>query len=208
MKALVLPVLFITQLSLNAFADESENAFYLPPPPAAGSRAFVEDFIELHQYQNSRTLAECAVAETQVKFNLRDGFGPDTGILTDEEVEQSELLAVRVEVEVVPVVTFYKFLYHRPRPYVTDPTLVPCVDLAGSYDWSYPSGHATVGYALSLALAKKYPERRDVILAQGLKIGENRLIGGVHHPSDVAAGRELAKQIMSIRLLTSDLYSQ
>ena len=33
-------------------------------------------------------------------------------------------------------------------------------------------------------------------MKQGLQIGENRLIGGVHHPSDVVAGRILAVQVM------------
>ena len=61
---------------------------------------------------------------------------------------------------------------------------------------SYPSGHSTAGYALALALAKKFPYKKELILQQGLKIGENRLIGGVHHPSDVAAGRVLATQVV------------
>ena len=61
---------------------------------------------------------------------------------------------------------------------------------------AYPSGHSTVGYALALALAKKFPYKKDLILQQGLKIGENRLIGGVHHPSDVVAGRKLAEQVV------------
>jgi len=204
MKALVLSLLFVTHFPSSAPA---QNTFYLPPPPTPGSIAYDEDFIELHQYQDHRTPLDCSAAESEVKLNLRNGFGPDTGVLTDEEVEQSKLLAIRVETKIAPLVTFYKLKYRRARPFVTDRTLTPCIDLPSSYDWSYPSGHAAIGYALSLALAKKYPEKRDAILAQGLKIGENRLIGGVHHPSDVAAGRELAKQIMSDRFMTPETYT-
>jgi hypothetical protein len=55
---------------------------------------------------------------------------------------------------------------------------------------------------MALALAKKFPYKKDIILQQGLKIGENRIIGGVHHPSDVRAGRLLAEQVVKKMLVT------
>jgi acid phosphatase (class A) len=40
-------------------------------------------------------------------------------------------------------------------------------------------------------LAVIYPERAEVFRAQGDQAALNRVIGGVHHPSDIIAGKKL-----------------
>ena len=59
--------------------------------------------------------------------------------------------------------------------------------LADSF--SYPSGHATQGWAYALILASLVPEKATPILARGRAYGESRIVCGVHWLSDVAAGR-------------------
>lgn len=91
----------------------------------------------------------------------------------------------------------------RPRPYRRDSSIIPCETdyLYPSDNASYPSGHATNGYVAALLLAEvmapipSEPDRRPSIKARGIRYGDNRVVCGVHHPSDVTAGRALAQQV-------------
>ena len=188
-------VLFLSISSSSAFAKEYRFfGYHLPAPPAAGTAAYDQDFITLHQLQDHRTPEECAAADAESSFTLENGFGPATGVLTDAEVKQAKFLSIRVIAKTAIAVFYYKQKFKRPRPFNEDKTLTPCVHIP--HDLAYPSGHSATGYALALALSKKFPAKRDIIMQQGLQIGENRLIGGVHHPSDVEAGRVLAAQVV------------
>ncbi len=53
---------------------------------------------------------------------------------------------------------------------------------------SYPSGHAAFAAATAIVLSQLIPSKRDAIFAQARIFAENRIILGVHYPSDVAAG--------------------
>ena len=53
---------------------------------------------------------------------------------------------------------------------------------------SYPSGHTTWAVACAIVLADMIPERRRQIFVRADEYAHNREVGGVHYPSDVAAG--------------------
>lgn len=188
-------VLFLVIFSSQALAKEYHFfGYHLPAPPTEGSDAYRQDFTILHELQDHRTPEECTLADTQSSLTLNDAFGPQTGVLTEAEVKKAKILSIRVIARTAVAVFYYKTKFKRPRPFNEDSTLAPCIRLP--HDMAYPSGHAATGYALALALSKKFPEKKDIIMKQGLQIGENRLIGGVHHPSDVLAGQDLAAQVV------------
>jgi acid phosphatase (class A) len=87
-----------------------------------------------------------------------------------------------------------KFVYRRSRPFVSDSSIVPCIPdeerLRASF--SYPSGHAALGFAWSLVLAELVPSRADAIIDRGRDFSWSRVVCGVHYPSDVDAGRVVA----------------
>jgi acid phosphatase (class A) len=91
----------------------------------------------------------------------------------------------------------------RMRPYREDSSIIPCETdyLYGSDASSYPSGHAANGIVAALLLsavmtpAPDEPDRRPLIMARGIRYGENRVVCGVHNPSDVRAGQELGQHI-------------
>lgn len=93
----------------------------------------------------------------------------------------------------------------RQRPFVEDSSIVPCYvsylmqtpPPAVSYTYSYPSGHATNGYLAGLVLAKVMPDRRAAIMARGMRYGTNRVICGVHYPTDVVVGQIFARFLFS-----------
>ena len=55
------------------------------------------------------------------------------------------------------------------------------------------SGHSTRGTLFALLLAELLPEKRDAILDKGRESGWLRVLGGVHYPTDVFAGRVLGQ---------------
>jgi len=63
---------------------------------------------------------------------------------------------------------------------------------------SYPSGHSTYGTVDALVLAELAPDLHDALIARGEQIGDDRVIAGVHFPSDVTAGRTLGNAIFSV----------
>ncbi len=53
---------------------------------------------------------------------------------------------------------------------------------------SFPSGHATTGGAIFMALALLFPRWRWFFIVSGILVAVSRPVLGVHFPSDVAAG--------------------
>jgi len=92
----------------------------------------------------------------------------------------------------------FKYMFNRPRPKQLaaqkDLELV-AHDGSSAHSPSYPSGHAVAGRVLSRALADRYPDFADDFERIGAAIGLNRLIAGLHYPTDHAAGIMLADQI-------------
>jgi acid phosphatase (class A) len=83
-----------------------------------------------------------------------------------------------------------KFVHRRDRPFVHDDSIVTCIPRPTTY--SYPSGHAALGFGWALVLAELIPSRADAIIDRGRDFTWSRIVCGVHYPSDVEAGRIVA----------------
>jgi hypothetical protein len=66
----------------------------------------------------------------------------------------------------------------------------PVMDLTDSP--SYPSGHTTYGYTVSLILGLLVPERYPQMIVRGAEYGNSRILIGAHYAMDVLGGRTLA----------------
>lgn len=91
--------------------------------------------------------------------------------------------------------------FARVRPPLAEPRIHPCVPL--EHTGSFPSGHAMRGMLWAVLLADMFPDHRDALLARGRQIGDDRVLAGMHYPSDVAAGQKLGTEI-AMRLLKND----
>ncbi|TPW19052.1 MAG: acid phosphatase (class A) [Elusimicrobia bacterium] len=152
-----------------------------PPPPAAGSPEFQNDFAVLHAWQARRTEEQCAAAQAESIPSYENMFGPASPFPVPLRGEPKAFFtAVAGDAGAAT----------HPRPPLTDPSLRPCITLPKGK--AYPSGHATAARLYALVLAELVPARQAEFLAVGERSALYRVIGGVHHPSDIAAGRRLA----------------
>jgi len=106
---------------------------------------------------------------------------------------KTEAFFQRVQKDAEAVTDNAKDFYQRPRPYVLDPRLA-YGKLEKSF--SYPSGHSTESMVLALVLADLFPDRREAIIAEARTIGWHRVEIARHYPTDIYAGRVLARAIV------------
>ena len=177
-------------------------ALLVPDPPAAGSALQKAELQQLHEIERTRTAAQVTAAKADedeedlfaFKTVLGAGFNPEALPLTAE-------LGVHVKNEQSVAGGALKQVFERPRPYQTDKTLHPVCALTAAPN-SYPSGHALTGYLEGLTLAEIVPEKRTEILARADDYAHNRLVCGVHYPSDVEASRRVAYAVFGYMLAT------
>jgi len=190
-----------------------KTAYYIDPavlnlpeliadPPAVGSAANQAELAELHRIEAARTPEQVATAKADedeedlfaYKTVLGAGFNAAALPVTAE-------LGVHVKNEQSVAGGALKQVFERPRPYQTDKTLHPVCALTAAPN-SYPSGHALTGYLEGLTLAEIVPEKRTEILARADDYAHNRLVCGVHYPSDVEASRRVAYAVFGYMLAT------
>ena len=94
--------------------------------------------------------------------------------------------------------------FHRPRPFqrlqlqrVCDKSAPPKPEAHPTHGTSYPSGHSTHGWTVAMILARVAPDRTDALMARAQEYEESRLVCGMHFPSDVEAGHEVAVAVVS-----------
>jgi len=94
--------------------------------------------------------------------------------------------------------------FHRPRPFqrlqlqrVCDKSAPPKPEAHPTQGTSYPSGHSTHGWTVAMILARVAPDRADALMARAQEYEESRLVCGMHFPSDVEAGHEVAVAVVA-----------
>ncbi|HTC45555.1 MAG TPA: phosphatase PAP2 family protein [Steroidobacteraceae bacterium] len=183
---------YLSATSLNLYR-------LLPSPPVAGSAQERAELDELLRIQASRTPAEVQRAREDATvsiFRFADALG-NPPQFTRDNLPLTTALFARLEKDESLFMSTAKDAFGRPRPFLTEKRLVPVVAQPPSA--SYPSGHSTWAVASAIILADMVPERRVQIFARADEYARNREVGGVHYPSDVAAGH-LAGTALAVEL--------
>lgn len=175
---------------------------FLPAPP--GSRSTLEN-ADRAAFNTTRALKGSArwnlaandVAEGAAA--VLENFACVLGTRIDQaRVPATIALLERARLDLARATRLPKVHYRRLRPFVGNEAPI-CVQrsqaLADSF--SYPSGHATQGWAYALIVAALVPEKAAAILARGRAYGESRVVCGVHWLSDVVAGRTNGSAVFS-----------
>lgn len=193
-------------ISFSAFASsvgwESTpwTDFSMMDPPVAGSVEEQRDFDELYHYQNTRTAADCAEAKSQSTPHFKQLF---SDMFSAKETARVESLVGRAMKLADILAGDFKDEYTRPRPYQKDTSIQPCISMPKG-PRAYPSAHAAIGSIGSCVLKEIFPSRAAEIEARGKRIGDLRVIGGVHHRTDIDAGYVLGQDICKALLADRD----
>lgn len=106
--------------------------------------------------------------------------------------------------ESVEIITKIKWKYNRPRPYQLAPVLqIPLrVDMKETAKSpSFPSGHALQSKLVANVLSVMFPELEEKFQKIADKVAYSRYIGGLHFPSDLVYGVELADWLINYVVL-------
>jgi acid phosphatase (class A) len=185
-------------------AEQAQAVSILPDPLADGSPEQQAEIAALHAIEAIRSKAqeEAARADAEDKsvFVFRTVFGDR---FNADNLPLTAALAGRVDENSSVISGAAKKSFHRLHPYTFDTTLHPACKSKGEPE-SYPSGHALRGWLLALMLVEMVPEKRDAILSRAEDYGHNRLVCGVHYPSDVAASKPLAYAVHALMTQNAD----
>ncbi|WP_255002607.1 phosphatase PAP2 family protein [Cyanobium sp. HWJ4-Hawea] len=167
-------------------------------PPAQGSPAANNDLAILLWLQKTRTPEMEANTWLTLERNP-SVFSRTLGVDMARNTPRLNAGLISFLVPIDAVKDSFKKELARRRPFVQFPQIKPCLPLEGTN--SYPSGHATWFRATAELLADLFPKRQSEIVALGALGGSNRVLCGVHFPSDVEAGQRFgvaaARQIIN-----------
>ncbi len=77
-----------------------------------------------------------------------------------------------------------RFFYHRSRPFVT----YQVHQLLSQNGWSFPSGHSAFFFAMATAIFLYNKKWGIGFFLAAILMNINRVIAGVHYPSDIIGG--------------------
>ena len=176
----------------------------LPPPPLTGSEIDRDDVAAIRARQQ---LDAARVQQAQADGNwLYDSFAAALGVpsIRREQFPALVRLLNRSVKNVGGPAFAAKAAYPRLRPYQRLENIHVCGQAAGSKpdpdakrQTSYPSGHSSYGWTTALVLARVSPEHASAILERASDYAQSRLICGMHFPSDIEAGRQLATAVVA-----------
>ena len=160
-----------------------------PPPKYKGS-VYNRELDILKSFQDMLENEDLVEKITQQDEEV---MAPFHRYLRDNELEVDRELLHEINRDISTVVHNFKFYFNRPRPHqVSD---IPEFENVSGKSPSYPSGHSTNGAVIGELLADMFPEHAENFRDIGREIGLNRIISGLHYPTDHMAGVKLAEQL-------------
>ncbi|PBB38539.1 phosphatase [Mesorhizobium sp. WSM3879] len=178
----------------------------LPPPPANDSAETKAELGEVLTLQVTRTpeMEKRAIADAEEDvWRFADVMGPK---FSKETLPKFSAFFDRVVATEGAVVDPAKDVWKRPRPHQLSDLVKPAVKLSNSGSW--PSGHATVGTMMGIILSDMVPEKRPEIMARAAEYAHNRVVGGIHYPSDVEMGKISGSAIAAVLLSRPDFKTE
>ena len=183
-------------------AELPDGLALLSPPPAPGSALLAADEELERSLRKLRDTPRWALATKDAELRFPQATAHFSCTLdmpiSEEATPHLNMLLRRVRMDASRANDTVKDHYKRPRPFmVTGEAICTPEERGRSQNDSYPSGHASIGWAWALALAELAPERANALFKRGLDFGLSRAVCGVHWKSDVEAGRILGAATLS-----------
>jgi acid phosphatase (class A) len=176
-----------------------DSVLLLPGPPAAGSPSLAADEAIHKATRGLRDGPRWAIAiqDADLRFpHAGQTFACVLGTpVSEAATPHLNMLLRRVRMDASRANDKAKDHFKRARPFMVTQDK-GCETGRPGMD-SYPSGHASIGWAWALALAELAPDRANAILGRGLEYGTSRVVCGMHWMSDVEAGRIVGASTVS-----------
>jgi len=151
-----------------------------------------ETLRELKQIYHQNKYADQTTIQQAVHYHHNNGvleYCKEKGINVDD--------AVKMLPTVLAVTLALKMHYDRPRPYQLASYLgIPLMPIAMASTASYPSGHTTTAYFLAWYIGRQNATHAAELEKIANDIGQSRITGAMHFPSDVVAGIITAKYLV------------
>jgi acid phosphatase (class A) len=174
---------------------EPDATVLLAPPPLLDSPEQAAEMQEVRAVYHDAPQADKDTAYSEKSFTVFNFTGAVGDYFTATNLPKTAAFFEKVQSDAATITDLGKDYFKRPRPFMTDPSLgVNNGKLEKSF--SYPSGHSTESMVLALVLADLIPDKHDAIIAHARTIGWHRVEIARHYPSDIFAGRTLAKAIV------------
>ena len=175
-------------LNKDDIADIKLNA-----PPASDSQ---ETKTELKQIKDLRSMLDEEAIRERIDKQDEDILFPFNLYLRKNDLEINREKFMSILKDVNTIIFKFKFFFNRPRPHQHSD--IDEIENVGGKSPAYPSGHSTTGAVISELLAEQFPEHAENFRVMGTELGYNRIIAGLHHPSDHVAGLALAAQLIPL----------
>jgi acid phosphatase (class A) len=176
--------------------DSVDVVALLPPPPSPDSAEQKRDLDEVMRLQQTRTPADIERAKSTSKFvvfSFADLLAPNNPKFSADSCPKTAAFFSKLEKDSKYFTNFGKEYWGRPRPYIKSDKVDPKEEK--EKEGSYPSGHSTRATLFALILSDLFPEKRDALLDRSCEDGHDRIILGVHYPTDIFAGRVLGQAL-------------
>ncbi len=180
--------------------DDIAPGRLLPPPPVDGSAAALADLAEVRAIIAARTPERLAQARWDDEHEDPSAFFAVMGPGFDLKAlpATTEVLRV-VKLDAGLAATAAKTRFARKRPWAVDASIPTC-DPDDKPLTSYPSGHATMGYALAMTYAVLAPEKAEALMTRASDYAYSREVCGAHYGSDTRASEALSAVVVTALL--------
>jgi acid phosphatase (class A) len=184
------------------FAADSVSPTLLTPPNKEGSAESKKEIAEIIELQKNLDPNEITEAAKEVNYT------PETLVLSvDEKMNRERFpqlynLLDRVADTSQVVNDGAKEYWNTKRPYLLDKRVKALVEAHSNP--AYPSGHTCGSFATAHVMGLILPQKRDEFYARAQKIAWHRVIVGMHFPTDVKGGKEMALLLMGMLLQNAE----
>jgi acid phosphatase (class A) len=176
---------------------------FLGPPPAPDSQWDRADqgLVEALQAVDDRRWQMADLDGKDLYSRFAEAFGGSIDKKTSPALVK---LLDRAVADAEATGDMAKDFFSRPRPFqrlqlqrVCDKATPPKPEDHPAHGTSYPSGHSARGWTVAMVLARIAPDRAVLVMRRAEEYMESRLICGMHFPTDVEAGHDVAIAVVS-----------